>query len=98
VFVRLSSRFAFNAGKSRAIFRFVETRTVLAVEDLADDLWIMRGHGYLMVPGGKFGCSPRDLARLGEGMEIGRCTLVVSLGPSDIHEYNNIGFQVLPES
>ena len=65
VFVRLASRFAFNAGKCRAIFRFVETSTVLAVEDLADDPWVMRGYGYLMVLEGKFGCSPRDLAGWG---------------------------------
>ena len=91
VFVRLASRFAFNTGILNAIFRLVCTRAVLAVEDLVEDPWGGRGRRFPMSLVGKSGCSPRYLARLGEGVKIGRCTLVVSLGSSDIHECNNVG-------
>ena len=100
VFVRLASCFTFDAGKCDAILRFVCTRTVLAVEDLVYDPWVMRGRGVGVLTRleGKFVRSPRDLNRLGEGMKIGRCTLVVRLGPSDIHKCDNIRLQILPES
>ena len=100
VFVRFASCFAFDAGKYDAILRFVCTRTVLAVEDLEHGPWVIRrrGVGFLTLLEGKFVRSPRDLNRLGEGMKIGRCTLVVRLGPSDIHKCDNIRLQILPES
>ena len=96
MFVRPASRFAFNTGIYDAIFRHVVTRTVLAFVDVACDPWSKRG--FLISRGGKSGCSPRDLARLGEGIEIGRCALVVGLGSNGIHECDNFGLQILSET